>query len=160
MTIVPCFRRIRIAVLPLVLAAVLPLHAAAQCTVDNQAAVSISPSQITFSTPTITEFTSGAIVYQSTISIVVNGQGNRPWSLCLDALTIDLGTAGGTTKPLSDLQWQAPGGTWTPVTFAPQVIAADRGDTTILMSVRMLLDWVSTPPGTFGTTVRVTVART
>jgi hypothetical protein len=141
------------------LSGALALTASGQCIIDDQATLTIGPPIVTFSTPTIADYDATEIVYHSTVSVVVDGRGNRTWSVCASAMTPDLGTSSGVVKPLEDLQWQADGGIWIPLSTVPQVIATGRGDATVLVQMRMLLDWGADPPGSFGTTVRVLVAR-
>lgn len=138
--------------------ALLPLRVHGQCVVQDGTTVAISPALVSFSTPTIVDFDNGGIVYTSTVRIDVDGRGNRPWSLCIASLAPDLGSVSGVTKPLTDLQWQPPAGSWIPLSLAPQLILSDRGDRSIVFSVRFLLSWDADVPGTFGTTVQFLVA--
>jgi hypothetical protein len=138
--------------------ALLPLRVHGQCVVQDGTTAAVSPAMISFGTPTIVDFDNGGIVYASTVRIDVDGRGNRAWGLCIASLAPDLGTAGGVTKPVGDLEWQAPGGSWMPLTLAPQLIFSDRGDRSVVLNVRVRLSWDADVPGTFGTTVQFVVA--
>lgn len=151
----PCMR----ITMALVLGAALPVHAIAQCTpIRNNADLAISVPIVSFDEPTYVDFDNGAIVYQETVTLSVQASGNRPWTVCISSDVPDLGTVDGFTKPLADLQWQAGGGPWMPVSVVPQALFTDRGSRSVQVRVRMVLTWGADPPGSFGTTVNFVVA--
>ncbi|MGH7444654.1 MAG: hypothetical protein ACREKM_07245 [Longimicrobiales bacterium] len=145
----------------LLVGAALPAHAVAQlCTSPLFSTVSVSPPMISFSTPTFVDFDNGAIIYQTTATVNVNlGSGNRPWDMCVQTLSPDLGTSSGVTKPVTELEWQTGGGAWMPASFTPQLIGSGRGDGLVQFNLRMRLSWDADPPGTYGTILQFTVAR-
>lgn len=147
----------------LLIMAALPAHTAAQqCRgAGNWRGVAVSPTDITFSTPTIADFDSQGIIYASLVTLNVRSarQGTVPmaWSLCVNADTPALGSSQGVVKPLSDLQIDLMDGAWRPVTTSEQRIMTGNGDTVVQLRLRISLSWEDDRPGSFGTVLRFTV---
>lgn len=106
----------------------------------------VTPTALALPDADATTFNAGASV--SSYSIFVNPQrNNRTWYLCVSALSLNMGSHGGYTKPLGDLQWSLDGTSWTSVALLGlQPIVSDRGRRTITLYIRSLLSYANDVP--------------
>ncbi|MCH7496023.1 MAG: hypothetical protein IH825_08050 [Candidatus Marinimicrobia bacterium] len=92
----------------------------------------------------------------------VNWSSDIDWIITIASLDINLGQSDDTsyTKPLSDLEWKtSPQPTWiTMLTTDATVDTGTSGSGSIDIDYKFLLAWDTDRPGTYGATVRYTIA--
>ena len=119
---------------------------------------------VTFPTVTAAHYDDGYVNASTSLNYTIARQGanqSRTVTLYIQALTSTLGSG----KPISDLRWQrvaSPG--FVALTTSPVIV---QGPTTFsepglsgTLEFRTLLQWTSTPPATYSTTVRLTIIQT
>ncbi len=129
----------------------LPSSAAAQ----QPRIQSITPASLAFPTPVPADFDQGYLPFGQPVEVMVQGAGNRDWSLSILA---ESGTFDPTGKPVSDLEWSLDGATWTPLQLTAAPVAVGRGRQTLLIHFRLRLAWAGDLPGTYSVPIVVTVA--
>ncbi len=119
---------------------------------------------VTFPTVTAAHYDDGYVNASTALNYTIARQGanqSRTVTMYIHALTTTLGNG----KPIGDLRWQrvaSPG--FVALTTSPVIV---QGPTSFsdpglsgTLEFRTLLQWTSTPPGTYSTTVRLTIIQT
>lgn len=155
--------------LPLALATLLLASrgARAQCSGGRTSrfdAFDVAPAALQLPPATSAAFSAGWAVSSFLITVDPRGNGQQ-WYLCAMALSLDMGTVSGYTKPLADLQWSVDGATWTSFAFSSlQPILNGKGLQTITLLVRSQLAFGSDIPlangsaATYGANLRFSVS--
>ena len=120
--------------------------------------IELSTSMVAFPPPGAENFDQGAILASNDITVDVQVRGNRGWELCIRSDDPDLGASG--SKPLEHLQWSMDGSDeWLPVTSDNFELISDRGSQTVTIQFRMVLDWETDEPGSYGALMVFTIVR-
>ena len=112
---------------------------------SNFNAFTVAPAAIALPPASAATFNAGWSVSGYTID--VRPKGKNQWYLCVLPLSVDMGTASGYTKPLSDLQWSLDGVTWTSFQLLGlQPIVNDNGNSTFTLYIRAQLTYANDIP--------------
>ncbi len=112
--------------------------------------VHVSTNLVGFPVPGLTELTSGYIDATEPLRVRVSGVGNQGWELFLHSFDADLGNG----KPLDHLLWREVGASaWQSVGTVSRLLAQGEKPGAVDIEFRMLLNWFTDRPGTYGTDV-------
>lgn len=110
----------------------------------------VSSNVVRFPVPGLAELTTGHIDATQPLRVRVTGVGNQTWELYLHSPDVDLGNG----KPLDHLLWREVGtAAWRPVGNASSLLTQGQRPGDVNIEFRMLLDWFTDRPGTYGSDV-------
>lgn len=109
--------------------------------------VHVSSNLVGFPVPGLAELTQGHVDAAETLRVKVTGVGNNTWELYVYSPDADLGNG----KPLNDLLWREAGASsWNPVGNGSVLLRQGQRPDEVEIEFRMLLDWFTDSPGTYG----------
>jgi hypothetical protein len=107
----------------------------------------VSSNVVGFPVPGLAALTAGYIDATQPLRVRVSGVGNQAWEMYLHSLDVDLGNG----KPLDHLLWREVGSSaWKPVGNASSLLAQGQRPEDVNVEFRMLLNWYTDRPGTYG----------
>lgn len=109
--------------------------------------VSLSQTVFTFPAPGVADFDAGWVDGAGLVVSVLPRRNQGPWELRIRAAGPDMGGYG---KPVSDVLWRTAGSSsWTPLAGTDQAVIQGTGDQTVILFLRLRLDYAMDEPGAY-----------